>query len=152
MSTNNSIEVGGNVQAIETSDAIKKIASNRTLMALKLTSDMPVTPKVVEGLKTTDAVFEHYKPNVDVSFKDLDGGIKNENISFENITNFGIKGLTAKSSFLNSLSIEQQQYQAIIKQLKTNKVLQMALKDNDAKDDFVSQLKGLITELENNNE
>ena len=60
---------------------------------------------------------------------------------------FGTKGITAQSAFLTGLATEKDQYQKIIKQLKTNKLLKAALEDPDAKKALQDTLEALIAEL-----
>jgi len=58
-----------------------------------------------------------------------------------------VKGITAQSDFLTGLETEKDQYQKIVKQLKSNKVLKAALEDPEAKAALLSTLRGLISEL-----
>ncbi|WP_312342482.1 hypothetical protein [Chryseobacterium binzhouense] len=142
--------IGGNEVPLDASEAIFEIPQNRTLFAQKLTADDPVKPELVEGLTTVEKVFEHYKPEVKVDFEDANGSIRMENLKFKNLGDFGTKGITAQSSFLTSLETEKDQYQKIVKQLKTNKILKAALEDPDAKKALQDTLQSLIKELEEN--
>jgi len=74
--------------------------------------------------------------------------MKKETLSFANLGDFGVKGITAQSSFLTGLETEKDQLQKIVKQLKGNKVLKTALEDPEAKAALLSTLQGLIGELE----
>ena len=105
---------------------------------------------MVEGLTTVEKVFEHYKPEIKVDFEDADGAIKMENLKFKNLGDFGTKGITGQSNFLTGLETEKDQYQKIVKQLKTNKILKAALEDPDAKKALQDTLQSLIKELEEN--
>jgi hypothetical protein len=67
-----------------------------------------------------------------------------ENLKFKNLGDFGTKGITAQSSFLTGLETEKDQYQKIVKQLKTNKILKAALEDPDAKKALHDTLQSLI--------
>ncbi len=60
---------------------------------------------------------------------------------------FGVKGITAQSSFLGDLALKKEQYQKIIKQLKTNKLLKQALGNPDSKAALITALNSLIKEL-----
>ena len=73
-----------------------------------------------------------------------------ENLQFRNLGDFGTKGITAQSSFLAGLETEKDQYQKIIKQLKTNKILKAALEDPEAKKALFDTLQNLIKELDGN--
>ncbi|WP_326982441.1 hypothetical protein VUJ46_20015 [Chryseobacterium sp. MYb264] len=142
--------IGGNEVPLNTSEAIFEIPQNRTLLAQKLTAHDPVKPELVEGLNTIDRVFEHFKPEVKVDFEDANGSVKMENLRFKNLGDFGTKGITGQSHFLLGLETEKDQYQKIVKQLKTNKILKAALEDPEAKKALYDTLQNLIKELEEN--
>jgi len=142
--------IGGNEVPLNTSEAIFEIPQNRTLLAQKLTANDPVKPELVEGLNTIERVFEHFKPEIKVDFEDTEGSVKMENLRFKNLGDFGTKGITGQSNFLSGLETEKDQYQKIIKQLKTNKILKAAFEDPDAKKGFLDTLRLLIKELEGN--
>lgn len=140
--------IGGNELPLDTSEAITEIPQNRTLFAQKLTADDPVKPELVEGLTTVEKVFEHYKPEVRADFEDANGTTKMETLKFKNLGDFGTKGITAQSNFLAGLETEKDQYQKIVKQLKTNKILKAALADPDSRKALYDIIHVLITELE----
>lgn len=139
--------IGGNEVPIDASESILEIAPNRTLIAQKLSAEDPVRPELVEGLNTIDKVFEHFKPIMKVDFEDSEGATKMEELSFSNLGDFGTKGITAQSTFLTGLATEKDQYQKIIKQLKTNKLLKSALEDPEAKKALQDALDAIIAEL-----
>lgn len=142
--------IGGNEVPLDANEAIAEIPQNRTLFAQKLTAADPVKPELVEGLTTVEKVFEHYKPEIKVDFENAEGAIKMENLIFKNLGDFGTKGITGQSNFLTGLETEKDQYQKIVKQLKTNKILKAALEDPDAKKALQDTLQSLIKELEEN--
>lgn len=142
--------IGGNEVPLDANEAIVEIPQNRTIIAQKLTAEDPVKPELVEGLTTVEKVFEHYKPEIKVDFEDSNGAIKIENLKFKNLGDFGIKGITGQSNFLTGLETEKDQYQKIVKQLKTNKILKAALEDPDAKKALHDTLQSLIKELDEN--
>ncbi len=142
--------IGGNEVPRDANEAIAEIPQNRTLIAHKLTANDPVKPELVEGLTTIEKVFEHFKPEFKVDFEDADGAIRMENLRFKNLGDFGTKGITGQSNFLSGLETEKDQYQKIIKQLKTNKILKAALEDPEAKKALYDTLQSLIKELEEN--
>ena len=140
--------IGGQEVKGDASEAILEISQNRTLFTQKLTSDAPIKPKIVEGLKNTEEVFAHYKPKVSVDFEDSEGAGFQEELRFAGLADFGIKGITAQSSFLQNLNIEKEQFQKIIKQLKTNKLLRKSLENPETKQAVLSSLYAMIKELE----
>jgi len=141
--------IGGQEVKGDASEALAEIPQNRTLIAGKLTPNTPIKPEVVEGLKTVEDVFEHFSPEIKIPFEDSEGGTVNEEIRFNNLGDFGKKGIIGKSDFLQGLEIESVQYQKIIKQLKTNKILKMALEDADAKESLIATIDALIGEIQN---
>ncbi|MBX2934213.1 MAG: hypothetical protein KF825_08200 [Ferruginibacter sp.] len=142
--------IGGNEVKTDASEAFADIPQNRTLMAEKLTKDAPVKPEIVHGLQTVEQVFEHYKPNVSIDFEDTDGVTKKETLSFKNLGDFGVKGITEQSEFLKDNASQKEEYFRIIKQLKSNKILKSALADPEAKKALLDAIQGMVAELEGN--
>lgn len=142
--------IGGNEVKSDASEAFADIPQNRTLMAEKLTKDAPVKPEIVHGLQTVEQVFEHYKPEVSLDFEDADGVTQKETLSFKNLGDFGVKGITEQSEFLKDNASQKEEYHKIIKQLKSNKILKTALSDPDAKKALLDAIQGMIAELNNN--
>lgn len=140
--------IGGTEVKGDASEAFAEIPQNRTLLCEKLTGDAPIKPNIVQGLQTIDDVFEHFKPQIELDFEDSDGASKQEALSFKGLSDFGIKGITAQSEFLKDLTIEKEQYQKIIKQLKSNKLLRKTLENPESKADLLGVMYALIKELE----
>jgi len=136
------------VQDVEVGEAILEFPQNRTLMVEQLTHDEPSKPEIVKGLKTVEDVFEQFKPNVDVEFQDMEGVPKKENLNFTNVGDFGVKGITAQSDFLQGLQVQQDEYQKIIKQLKSNKQLRTVIEDMETKQALINAIHALLKELE----
>lgn len=142
--------IGGNEVKTDASEAFADIPQNRTLMAEKLTKDAPVKPEIVHDLQTIEQVFAHFKPNIDLDFEDADGVTRKENLSFSNLGDFGTKGITAQSEFLQDNASQKEEYYKIIKQLKSNKILKTALSDPEAKSSLLDALASMIEELKKN--
>ncbi len=140
-------EIGGNERPVESADSIGNIPQNRTMFVGKLTADDPISPETIEGLKTIDDVYAHFQPNVDVEFETAEGETVNENFRFANTADFSVKQMTEQSDFLKGLSIEQEFYEKLVKQLRTNKVLQKALENEDARQGMIDALTKLREEL-----
>lgn len=140
--------IGGTEVKGDASEAFGEIPQNRTLLCEKLTADAPIKPNIVEGLQTIEEVFEHFNPQIEVDFEDSEGGEKQEKLVFNGLADFGIKGITAQSTFLKDLTIEKEQYQKIVKQLKSNKLLRKTLENPQVKADLLSVMYALIKELE----
>lgn len=144
----NTYGIGGNEVPQDANEAITDIPENRTLLIEKLTSEPAISPEVVEGLKTIEEVFEQYKPMVEIEFKDKDGQFAKEKLSFRRLGDFGAEGLSRQSNFLKKLTAERDEYQQIIKQVKSNNVLRKVILDPDQKEAFLKAIQALIQELE----
>jgi len=140
--------IGGQEVPRDASEAVGEISQNRTLMVEKLSADAPVRPEVVEGLKTVEEVFMHFKPQLEVEFQKEDGSGASEKLNFTNLADFGTRGITSQSAFLQDLSMQKDQYLKMVKQLKTNKLLKSVIEDKDAKQAYITALKALIQEIE----
>lgn len=141
-------EIGGNEVKIDASEAIADIPENRTLLIEKLTADDPVNPETVEGLTTIEDVFAAFQPNVDVEFENAEGEPVKENFRFSNTADFQVKNMTAGSRFLNNLSIKKDFYSKLVKQLRSNKVLQRALESSESRQALIDALSELKKELQ----
>lgn len=146
----NNFEIGGNEVRLDGSDAIADIPCNRTLIVEKLTNDEAINPEVVSGLNSVEQVFSHYKPHVEINFEDGEGQSLNEVFNFHNVGDFNIKSLTKQSSFLGKINTEKEFYDNLIKQLRSNKVLQRALENPESKQAFMTALQEILLELETN--
>jgi hypothetical protein len=140
--------IGGSVVETEAFEAFADIPQNRVLLAEKFTASTPIKPEIVEGLTNIEQVFEHFKPQVEVEFETQEGTGRKETVQFKNLGDFGIKGITPQSSLLNELTLKREQYQKIIRQLKTNKLLKQALADPNSKENLLAALNSLVNELE----
>ena len=141
-------DIGGSEVKGDASEAMSELPQNRTLMVEKLTKEPPIKPEVVEGLKSIDEVFENFSPNVEMEFSDSEGGSRKEKLHFKNLGDFGVKGITAQSDFLKGLEVKKDEYQKIIKQLKTNKQLKKAIEDIESKQALLNAIYALMKELE----
>ncbi|OLY95035.1 hypothetical protein SAMN05444008_10133 [Cnuella takakiae] len=125
-----------------------EISPNKTLFIQKLTNEPPEKPGLVEGLQTVEQVFEHFQPNIDVELDKEDGSTLKENFRFKGLADFDTKSLINQSGFLKNLSLEQDAYLRIAKQLGSNKTLQNVVNNPESKAALVNALKALVLELE----
>lgn len=144
---NDNYGIGGTEVKLDANEAIVEISHNRTLFAEKLTQQTPVKPEIVQGLTSVEDVFEHYKPTVNMLYHDAEGRTIPENLEFHNLGDFGVKGITAQSKFLNDLATEKEQYLRIMKHLKTNKILKAALADPSAREALLGSIRQLLADL-----
>ncbi|MDH6311112.1 hypothetical protein M2451_003974 [Dysgonomonas sp. PFB1-18] len=144
----NNYEIGGNEVKIDASESIAAIPENRTMLVEQLTSDEPVNPEAAVGLTSIEQVFAHYRPQIDVEFANEEGQPVEETFHFTSVGDFAVKNLTGQSKFLKGLDTQKEFYDTLIKQLRSNKVLQRALENADSKAAFVAALQGVIAELD----
>lgn len=141
-------QVGGNAVKTDASEGMADIPMNRSLFVQKLTADDPVRPEAVYDLKTVDEVFEHFKPTVEVEFERHDGTSTNEELRFNNVGDFKPKAIVNQSPFLQDLNNQKDEYQKLVKQLKTNKLVKNVIENPETKAAFMNALTALIQELE----
>lgn len=142
--------IGGTEVKSDANEAMQEIPQNRTLLVEKLTNDPAIKPVVQKGLKTVEEVFEHFQPNVEVEFENAEGVGNKETLKFDNLGDFGAKGITRQSDFLKGLNTEKDQYVKVVKQLKSNKILKAALDNPEAKQALMDSIRALLTEIEEN--
>ena len=142
-------QVGGNAVKVDASEGMADISMNRSLFVQKLTAEDPVRPEAVYDLKTVDEVFEHFKPSVEVEFETADGNTKGEELNFRSVADFKPANMVSKSPFLQGLNAEKEEYAKLMKALKTNKLVQKAIENQESKEAFMAALQNLIQELDN---
>jgi len=140
--------VGGQEVKQDASEGIANIPLNRTFMIQKLTNDEPLSPQTVHGLKNISEVFNHFKPSVEVELSREDGSTLNEEFHYSTLADFKPERIVERSPYLKDLSVQQEQYDKIQKQAKTNKILAKVLENPDAREAFLSVLNALSQELE----
>jgi hypothetical protein len=64
------------------------------------------------------------------------------------LQDFGAKGITNQSNFLQGLNNQKEQYDKFLKQVKTNKVLMNVLNDAELRQQYLNALNALIQEME----
>jgi predicted component of type VI protein secretion system len=143
-------QVGGNAVKMDAAEGMADIPMNRSLFVQKLTADDPVRPEAVYDLKTVEEVFEHYKPAVEVEFEQQDGSSKSEELKFRGVADFKASSMVAQSPFLQDLNAQKEEYQKLVKQIKTNKLVRNVIENPETKASFMAALQNLIQELDNN--
>jgi CRISPR/Cas system-associated protein Csx1 len=141
-------DIGGSEVKGDASEAISEIQQNRTLLVESLTANPPVKPEIVQGLTKIDEVFDHFKPQIGIDFQDSEGVSREEKLNFRSLADFGVKGITAQSEFLQNLTMQKEQLQKIIKQLKSNKMMRKALENAETKQALLNSIYAMIKEIE----
>ena len=142
------VTVGGEIVKRKSAEAIKDLAENRTLIVQQLTQNQPSKPEIVEDLKNISDVFDHFKPTATVNFKESGGSKVTENLAFNSMEDFGLKGLTQNSNFLSDLQIKYQTYQQILQELKGNNRLKKLFATEEGKAALIKTLLALTKELD----
>ena len=140
--------IGGQERKIDVSEGITDIPQNRTLLIEKLTDEAPVQPEIVYDLKNVTDVFNHFQPHKEVEFADEQGGSFNETLRFRSVADFGKQGLLGQSELLQNLSLQSDDFQKYVRQLKSNKTLKMVLENPEAKAAYLAAIQQAIRELE----
>ena len=141
--------IGGSERKLDNAnEAFADIQMNRTIFVQKLTGEAPYAPQAVYDLKTVDAVFNHFQPNVEVEMETEDGSTFNEQLQFSNLGDFGSKGIIKKSKYLQEVNDTKDESLKIVKELKSNKALQAILQNKENKEAFLSGIQAMIKELE----
>lgn len=139
--------VGGQLVPQQSFEAITQISSNRTLLVQQLNTK-PGKPEPVNGLKTIEEVFQHFKPSVKVDFETAEGKTVNEELKFSNLGDFGKEGVISQSPLLSDLQTEKETYYKISKQLRTNKILKTALQNKESRKAFLQAIQAMIQEID----
>lgn len=143
----NNYEIGGNEVKPDVSEAIAAIPENKTLLIEKLTDEDPINPEVVSGLASIEQVFAHYKPEKEIEFENAEGQPVSEKFHFNSVADFSVKNMTEQSQFLRGISTEKNFYENLVKQLRSNKVLQRALENPESKAAMIEALQQVLAEL-----
>jgi predicted component of type VI protein secretion system len=94
-------------------------------------------------------VFKTFKPEVEVEFQNSEGAPVKENLKFHSVADFSPKNITQNSNMLGELSLQQEQYAKMQKQLSSNKVLQKALKDEATRLAILDAIEQALSDLQN---
>ena len=141
------IRPGGNVDpdANKGYEKIEALPASRTLYVSAFNSK-PGKEKVT-GLETMEAVFEHFKPEIEAEFEDESGAQVSETMTFTKMKDFSPDGMLEQSPFLKELAGKEYNYDRFYKNLKNNRQLQKALSDPQTRTAYLSALQTLIGEL-----
>ena len=137
----------------ESSAKVSLIDQNKTLMIDQYTSDVEAgNPEFVEDIQNINDAFEHFKPKVDVTFTDADGGAVEESLKFGEIRDFEAQGgkgnLVQNSPFLSGVKEKIDTNQKIRKSIEQNRKLRDILKEAGSREELKEMLESMLTELE----
>ena len=139
----------------ESSAKVSLIDQNKTLMIDQYTSDVEAgNPEFDEDIQNIGDAFAHFKPKVNVTFTDAEGGAVEETLKFGELRDFeagGGKGkLVQNSAFLSGVKEEIDTNVKIRKSIEQNRKLREILKDAGSREELKEMLQAMLAELEGN--
>ena len=137
----------------ESSAKVSLIDQNKTLMIDQYTSDVePGNPEFVEDIQNIGDAFAHFKPKVNVTFTDAEGGAVEETLKFGELRDFEAQGgkgkLVQNSNFLSGVKEEIDISAKIRKSIEQNRKLRDILKDAGSREELKEMLQSMLDELE----
>ena len=137
----------------ESSAKVSLIDQNKTLMIDQYTSDVEAgNPEFVEDIQNINDAFERFKPKVDVTFTDEEGGAVEETLKFGELRDFEANGgkgrLVENSRFLSGVKMKIETNTKIRKSIEQNRKLRDILKDAGSREELKEMLKSMLDELE----
>jgi hypothetical protein len=136
----------------ESSAKVSLIDQNKTLMIDQYTSDVEAgAPEFVEDIQNINDAFERFKPKVDVTFTDEEGGAVEETLKFGELRDFEANGgkgrLVENSPFLSGVKMKIETNQKIRKSIEQNRKLRDILKEAGSRDELKTMLQSMLDEL-----
>ena len=136
----------------ESSAKVSLIDQNKTLMIDQYTSDVEAgAPEFVEDIQNINDAFERFKPKVDVTFTDEEGGAVEETLKFGELRDFEANGgkgrLVENSPFLSGVKMKIETNQKIRKSIEQNRKLRDILKEADNRAELKEMLQSMLDEL-----
>lgn len=128
--------------------SLSPISLNKTLYVAKLSDDYSPTPEAVPGLESVEDVMEHFKPEVGVMLEDQDGATSYENFQFRQMGDFSREGLVDQSELMRNLNSKITDLRKMDMQLRSNKLLQNALLNPQAKQIILEMIQQMLDEIE----
>ena len=136
----------------ESNAKVSLIDQNKTLMIDQYTSDVEAgNPDFVEDIQNINDAFEHFKPKVDVTFTDAEGGAVEETLKFGEIRDFEAQGgkgnLVKNSPFLSGTKEQIDTNVKIRKSIEQNRKLRAILKEAGSRSELKEMLQSMLDEL-----
>ena len=136
----------------ESNAKVSLIDQNKTLMIDQYTSDVEAgNPDFVADIQNINDAFEHFKPKVDVTFTDAEGGAVEETLKFGEIRDFEAQGgkgnLVKNSPFLSGTKEQIDTNVKIRKSIEQNRKLRDILKEAGSRSELKEMLQSMLDEL-----
>lgn len=139
----------------ESNAKVSPIDNNKTLLIDQFTSDAePGNPEFVDDIQNMEDAFARFKPQVNVTFTDAEGGTVEETLKFNEMRDFSADGgkgnLVANSKFLSEAKKNVDANAKIRKTIEQNRKLREIMNDKESKEELKEMLQALLDELESN--
>ena len=136
----------------ESNAKVSLLDQNKTLMIDQYTTDVEAgNPDFVEDIHNINDAFEHFKPKVNVTFTDEEGGAVEETLKFGELRDFEANGgkgrLVENSEFLSGVKMKIETNQKVRKSIEQNRKLRDILKDAGSRDELKQMLQSMLDEL-----
>ena len=140
----------------ESNAKVNPIDNNKTLLIDQFTADVtPGDPEFVDNIQNINDAFAHFKPQVEVTFTDEEGGAVDETLKFSELRDFEANGgkgrLVENSAFLSGVKEKIDTNVKIRKSIEQNRKLRDILKDAGAREELKEMLEAMLAELEGEN-
>lgn len=137
----------------ESSAKVNPIDNNKTLFIDQFTADIdPGNPEFVEDIQNINDAFAHFKPQVEVTFTDEEGGSVDETLHFSEIRDFEANGgkgrLVENSPFLSGVKDKIDVNTKIRKSIEQNRKLRDILKDPKYREELKEVFESMLADLE----
>ena len=137
----------------ESSAQVSLVDQNKTLMIDQYTTDVDAgNPEFVEDIQNIGDAFAHFKPKVDVTFTDAEGGAVEETLKFGELRDFEAQGgkgrLVQNSPFLSGVKEQIDTNVKIRKSIEQNRKLRDMLKEAGSREELKEMLQQMLDELE----
>ena len=138
----------------ESNAKVSLIDQNKTLMIDQYTTDVDAgNPEFVEDIQNIGDAFAHFKPKVNVTFTDAEGGAVEETLKFNELRDFEAQGgkgrLVQNSQFLSGIKEDIDTNAKIRKSIEQNRKLRDMLKEAGSREELKEMLQSMLDELEN---
>lgn len=127
--------------------SLSPISMNKTLYIGKFTDELPMEAEAVPDMESVDDVIEHYKPEVTVMLNSQTGEPMAETFKFTRLGDFTPEGIVEQSPYLTELNDQMRDLQRINYQLRSNKMLQHAIQNPQAKQTMLAMIQQMIDEI-----
>lgn len=137
----------------ESNAKVSLVDQNKTLMIDQYTTDVEAgNPEFVEDITNINDAFEKFKPKVQVTFTDEEGGAVEETLKFGELRDFEANGgkgrLVENSPFLSGTKMKIETNAKIRKSIEQNRKLRDILKEAGSREELKEMLQSMLDELE----